>query len=154
MLPAVRFYAYARRFEEAYAAVMRPLTEELNMAQPAVDILLFLANNPGTDTARDICTYRHMKPAIVSFHVDHLVREGYLERRNASSDRRKYHLVCTDRAAGVIARGRAMQETFSRQLTEGLTAEELEICFRCFAVFGENMARLTERRSQTKGASE
>ena len=36
----------------------------------------------------------------------------------------------------------------------GLTEEELEICFRCFAVFGENMARLTERRSQTKGASE
>ena len=32
--------------------------------------------------------------------------------------------------------------------------EELETCFRCFAVFGENMARLTERRSQTKGASE
>ena len=66
MLPAVRFYTYAKRFEEAYAAVMRPLTVELGMAQPAVDILLFLANNPGMDTARDICTYRHLKPAIVS----------------------------------------------------------------------------------------
>lgn len=58
-----------------------PLTVELSMAQPAVDILLFLANNPGMDTAKDICTYRHLKPAIVSFHVDNLVREGYLERR-------------------------------------------------------------------------
>ena len=65
MLPAVRFYTYSKRFEEAYTAAMRPLTEELDMAQPAVDILLFLANNPGMDTARDICTYRHLKPAIV-----------------------------------------------------------------------------------------
>ena len=42
MLPAVRFYTYAKRFEEAYTTVMRPLTVELKMAQPAVDILLFL----------------------------------------------------------------------------------------------------------------
>ena len=148
MLPAVRFYTYARRFEEAYTAVMRPLTEKLNMAQPAVDILLFLANNPGMDTARDICTYRHLKPAIVSFHVDKLVREGYLERQEVPGDRRKCRLVCTAAAAPVIRQGRAVQELFSKQLTEGLTEEELETCFRCFAVFGENMARLTECRSR------
>ena len=31
MLPAVRFYTYAKRFEEAYTTVMRPLTVELKM---------------------------------------------------------------------------------------------------------------------------
>ena len=130
MLPAVRFYTYAKRFEEAYAAVMRPLTVELGMAQPAVDILLFLANNPGMDTARDICTYRHLKPAIVSFHVDNLVREGYLERREVPGDRRKCRLVCTEKASDVIARGREAQEAFSQQLTEGLTEEDLECVLR------------------------
>lgn len=35
-----------------------PLCERTGMAQGAVDILLFLANNPGLDTARDICLYR------------------------------------------------------------------------------------------------
>ena len=103
MLPAVRFYTYAKRFEEAYAAVMRPLTVELGMAQPAVDILLFLANNPGRDTARDICTYRKLKPAIVSFHVDKLAREGYLLRQAVPGDRRKCRLVPTEKAAPVIA---------------------------------------------------
>ena len=153
MLPAVRFYTYAKRFEEAYTTVMRPLTIELKMAQPAVDILLFLANNPGMDTARDICTYRHLKPSIVSFHVDNLVRQGYLERQDIPGDRRKCRLVCTDKAAPVIQRGRAVQEAFSRQLTEGLTPEELEICFRCFTVFGENMTRLTDRRGASQGGS-
>ena len=117
MLPAVRFYTYSKRFEEAYTAAMRPLTEELDMAQPAVDILLFLANNPGMDTARDICTYRHLKPAIVSFHVEKLAGEGYLERQPVPGDRRKCRLVC----------------------------------FRCFAVFGENMDRLSGSRKATKG---
>ena len=97
MLPAVRFYTYSKRFEEAYTAAMRPLTEELDMAQPAVDILLFLANNPGMDTARDICTYRHLKPAIVSFHVEKLAGEGYLERQPVPGDRRK----CRDRKSVV-----------------------------------------------------
>ena len=130
MLPAVRFYTYSKRFEEAYTAAMRPLTEELDMAQPAVDILLFLANNPG---------------------MEKLAGEGYLERQPVPGDRRKCRLVCTEKAGPVIRRGRAVQETFSRQLTEGLTEEELETCFRCFAVFGENMDRLSGSRKATKG---
>ena len=76
MLNASQVYTYTRRILDAYAAVMQPLSAELDMAQNAVDILLFLANNPGLDTARDICTYRKLKPGIVSFHVDNLVREG------------------------------------------------------------------------------
>ena len=67
MPTAVDIYTAVRRFETAYASAMRPLAEQLSMAQPAVDILLFLANNPGRDTARDICTYRKLKPAIDPF---------------------------------------------------------------------------------------
>ncbi len=147
MLPAVQFYTYAKRFEEAYTAVMRPLAEKLEMSQPAVDILLFLANNPGKDTARDICTYRHLKPAIVSFHVEKLVGEGYLERQPVLGDRRKCRLVCTKKAGAVIRRGRAAQEDFSNRLTVGLTEAELETCFRCFTVFGENMDGMTDSRA-------
>ena len=80
VLNASQVYTYTRRILDAYAAVMQPLSAELDMAQNAVDILLFLANNPGLDTARDICTYRKLKPGIVSFHVDNLVRGGYLLR--------------------------------------------------------------------------
>ena len=151
MITAVQFYAHAQSFKDAYAAAMRPLCQRLELSQTAMDILLFLANNPSMDTARDICTYRHLKPAIVSFHVEKLAGEGYLERQPVPGDRRKCRLVCTEKAGPVIQRGRAVQETFSRQLTEGLTEEELETCFRCFAVFGENMDRLSGSRKATKG---
>lgn len=59
---------------------MQPLCRREGLAPNGVDILLFLANNPGLDTARDVCTYRGLKPGIVSFHVEKLVQEGYLLR--------------------------------------------------------------------------
>ena len=60
---------------------MRPLCDELGAAQSAVDVLMFLANNPELNTAGDICKYRRLKPGIVSCRVDELVNDGYLERR-------------------------------------------------------------------------
>ena len=57
MMNASQFYALSRQLQNAYAAQMRPLCEETGMAQTAIDILLFLHNNPGCDTARDICTW-------------------------------------------------------------------------------------------------
>lgn len=64
MLTASQVYTHSRLLLDAYAGIMRPLSAELNMAQTAVDILMFLANNPGYDTAKDICTMRHLKPGI------------------------------------------------------------------------------------------
>ena len=57
MLTASQIGTAARRFQAAYAAVMAPLSRELDMAPSALDILLYLANNPGRDTARDICAW-------------------------------------------------------------------------------------------------
>ena len=80
MMTASQFYVMARRLEDAYAAQMRSLCKETGVAQTAMDILLFLHNNPGYDTARDICTYRQLKPALVSLYIENLVQLGFLAR--------------------------------------------------------------------------
>ena len=148
MLPAVRFYTYAKRFEEAYAAVMRPLTVELGMAQPAVDILLFLANNPGCETAGEICRMRGMKPALVSFHIDRLVGEGYLLRQPVPGDRRKTALVLTAQAQPIVAEGRELQRAFADRLAEGLSAEDLAHFRRCVAIFDRNIEQIRAEKSK------
>ena len=144
MPTAVDIYTAVRRFETAYASAMRPLAEQLSMAQPAVDILLFLANNPGLDTARDVCTYRGLKPGIVSFHVEKLVQEGYLLRQPAPGDRRKCRLVCTEKAGPVVQQGRALQETFFRRLARGLEPEDLAAFRRCLEGFRRNLSQMTQ----------
>ena len=137
MLTASQVYTHSRLLLDAYAGIMRPLSAELNMAQTAVDILMFLANNPGYDTAKDICTMRHLKPGIVSFHVENLVQEGYLERQNVPGDRRKCRLVCTDKAASII-------EKFMRQMTKGLEKEQIDTLVTCLETFEKNLSGIAQ----------
>ena len=118
---------------------MQPLCRREGLAPNGVDILLFLANNPGLDTARDVCTYRGLKPGIVSFHVEKLVQEGYLERRAVAGDRRKTQLLCTEKAQPVIARGREVQERFFARLLHNTDAATREAFFHTMEVIGKNL---------------
>ena len=113
MMNASQFYALSRQLQNAYAAQMRPLCEETGMAQTAIDILLFLHNNPGCDTARDICTYRQLKPALVSLYVENLVQSGHLRRESVPEDRRKCRLLLTAQALPVVEKGLALQAAFT-----------------------------------------
>lgn len=139
MITAGVIFANAARFADAYHTAMLPLCSETGLPPAALDILLFLGNNPGCDTAGEVCRMRGMKPAIVSFHVERLVNEGLLVRQPVPEDRRKTALVPTDAAAPVIERGRRMQKAFAEQLTSGLSAEDLAHCRRCIAVFDRNI---------------
>lgn len=65
---------------EAYEHFCKPLCNELGMPQMAVDILLFLANNPESCTAKDINKCRGFKENILSVNINKLVKEGFLER--------------------------------------------------------------------------
>ena len=131
-------------FKRLYDQTMEPITRRWGITRMELDILLFLANNPGLDTARDICTYRRLKPGIVSFHVDKLVREGYLLRARDPGDRRRRRLVCTDKAAPIIARGQALQEQFSAQMSAGVAPDALETFQRCLTAFAQNLDHIAQ----------
>ena len=146
---AVQMHMHMR---EAYDAVLKPLCAELSRPQSALDILLFLANNPGYDTARDICFYRHMKPGIVSFHIDRLVGEGYLARKSDEKDRRVTHLAVTEAAEPVVARGRALQAALGKRLMEGLGDEDRALFCRCIATISENAKRICTEEKQKENS--
>ena len=148
MTNAYQVYTGARQLLEGYAAAMQPLCRREGLAPNGVDILLFLANTPGLDTARDICTYRGLKPGIVSFHVEKLVQEGYLLRQPAPEDRRKCRLVCTRRAEPVVQRGRQVQEAFFRRMTAGLDPQDLAAFRRCLEGFQRNLSQMTQEDDQ------
>ena len=148
MTNAYQVYTGARQLLEGYAAAMQPLCRREGLAPNGVDIRLFLANNPGLDTARDICTYRGLKPGIVSFHVEKLVQEGYLLRQPAPEDRRKCRLVCTRRAEPVVQRGRQVQEAFFRRMTAGLDPQDLAAFRHCLEGFQRNLSQMTQEDDQ------
>ena len=134
----------AQRMKKWYEEALHAVAVQYGLTMNELSVLLFLANNPALNTARDVCTYRGLKPGIVSFHVDNLVREGYLERQPVPGDRRKQRLVCTEKAEVVIRRGREFQERFYARMVRGLSREELDGCLRCFAVMERNLSAQAE----------
>ena len=102
-LTGSRMFSHAAKFIDAYHNVLQPLGRETGLPPMAMDILLFVANNPDRNTASDICQCRGLKPGIVSVHVDRLVNEGLLVRAEAANDRRKTRLTCTEKAQSVVA---------------------------------------------------
>ena len=51
LLTASAMFANAARFADAYHAAISPLCAETGLPPAAADILLFMANNPGCETA-------------------------------------------------------------------------------------------------------
>ena len=52
---------FGRKTSAAYAALCKPLCQKLHLPQTAFDILMFLANNPGYQTASDVVEMRKLK---------------------------------------------------------------------------------------------
>ena len=125
-------FSHANKMTKAYHVMLTPLCKEAGLPPLALDILLFLANNPEHNTAKDICRMRGHKPGIVSVHVERLVNDGLLERREMPGDRRQTRLICTEQAQALIERGREIQWKFGLRLMEGISKEDHEIMRRCF----------------------
>ena len=148
LLTAPAMFANAARFADAYHAARSPLCAETGLPPAAADILLFLANNPGCETAGASCRMRGLKPAIVSFHIDRLVSEGFLLRQSVPGDRRKTALVLTEKAESVVERGRGLQKAFADRLIDGLSEEDLAHFRRCVAAFDRNIERIRTENSK------
>ena len=99
-------------------------------------------NNPEYNTAKDICKYRGFKPGIVSFHVDNLVKYGYLVREDVEGDRRKYRLICTEKTKNVIEKGKKLQEKFAFAITKGLSDEDIKQFQSCLNIFEKNIEQI------------
>lgn len=117
---------FVQKLGLTYNGICKPLCHQFHLTQTAFDILLFLANNPQYQTARDIVEIRKIKANLVSVNVDRLVKEGYLRREEAAGDRRKTCLLCTERALPIIEEGRKLQSEFFETLFGDIPREQIE----------------------------
>ena len=135
---------FPNKMAHAYSVMCKPLCQEMKLPQTAFDILMFLSNNPQYKTARDIVEVRKIKANLVSINVDKLVKEGYLERREVTGDRRKTELVCTSHADFIIEKGRLVQKTFKDTLFNNMDDSMKEILFKGIEIMEDNLDRILE----------
>lgn len=120
-----KIFDNANKIIEAYHLALQPLCKDTGFPPVALDILLFIANNPEKATAKEMCKIRGFKSGIVSVHIDRLVVSGFLERSTVPSDRRKTFLKCTDKAKPIVLEGQNIQKQFGSKLLKGISKEEI-----------------------------
>ena len=111
---------FKRYYERQFSTLMA--RETLTMRE--IRVLLFLANNPDHDTARDVAELRGMPKSQVSAAVDLLVQRGFLWRLPDQEDRRVVHLAITEPGVTLGREAREIQTACWKDLLTPLTTAE------------------------------
>ncbi len=143
---AIEMIALGRKLSNAYAALCQPICRKYGLNQTCFDVLMYCANNPQQNTARDLCEVRGIKSGIASVAVEALEMAGLLENRPDPEDRRKHRLVPTEKAAALIAEGQSMQAYFTATLRQGITDAELGALVSLTGKLESNLERLGRER--------
>ena len=131
-----------------YEAYALPVCRANGLSQTEADVLAFLDNNPGLDTASDIVELRMIPKANVSQAVDALMHKALLTRQQDAKDRRRIHLTLTDAAQSITAQLRQARTAYFERLFSGFSPEQAETLRALNARILQNaQAALSERSS-------
>ncbi len=124
MVSASRLLQFSQHFRKFFCQQFSPLLEETGLSMREFHVLLFLINNPGFDTARDVTEFRGLAKSQVSQAVELLCARSLLARMPDTADRRVVHLTLTDEGLSLARRARVLQSQCYRRLLEGFTPQE------------------------------
>ena len=138
----LELFAHKSSTIQLYRRLLAGALKAYGLTQMEMDVLLFLANNPGLDTARDIVALRGLAKSQVSQAVELLVGKGFLARSPSQRDRRIVHLAITEAGWPAAREAQAVQARCGRALFDGLTPEEMETLRVILEKMVANSARL------------
>ena len=144
----IDFISISTKAMKAYETFCQPVCKKYQLSQTSFDVLMFLANNPEYNTARDICEIRGIRTGIASVAVDLLVKNGYIHRQPDASDRRLTRLILTEKSEEIIQSGRLIQREFGAQLITGISDEEMTAYMKTAQKFRENILNMKQTRGE------
>lgn len=145
---ALDFISLSSKMMKAYEAACQPVCKKYQLNQTCLDVILFLANNPEYNTAKDLWKIRGIRSGNASVAIETLVKRGYLKREADPQDRRRQRLLLTERAGDAVALGRQAQLAFGEQVKDGITEEELQLYWKISEQIRENVIRITQGKKE------
>lgn len=107
-----------------YDKICSSVCDKYKITKLELDIIAFLNNNPGRDTASDIVELRMLPKANVSQAVDALIKKEFLIRKQDENDRRRIHLELTKKDNSIIKDIEEVQKNFESILFKGFSDED------------------------------
>ena len=133
-----------RKTVKLYESMLKPVCDHYRLTLIEADIISFLQNNPGKDTAGDIVGLRMLSKGNVSQAVESLIQKSLLQRQQDRSDRRKIHLSLPPAAQPVTAEIDEIRERYLKKIFAGFSPEEREL-------FAELNSRIIENAKNAMG---
>ena len=139
MLERQNLLIQGQKLKKAYDGAFHAIMAQYGLTRNEIDVLLFLANNPGCETAAELVELRGLAKSQVCKSVDDLTARGLLHGESDPADRRRVRLTPLPAAAPAAAAAQAAQQDFCRALYRGVTAEERAVLSSVFAKIDENL---------------
>ena len=121
------FLIFSWKIKKVYEKMFYQVSEELELTQNEIDVLLFLHNNAPLNTASDIARYRAMSKSMISKSVDSLYKRGYLSYDIDELDKRCIHLKIKPVAIPIVKKLHEVQKQFFDILTSNISEEEYKV---------------------------
>lgn len=131
-----------------YDKMLKRVCAEHNLTVVEAEVVSFLQNNPGKDTATDIVELRRLSKGTVSKAVEDLIQKSLLERIPDMEDRRRIHLKLGPKAKPVTEMINEVRKEFFDAVWEGITEEELEFHARILGQMFHNTKIAMEREDK------
>ena len=146
-LSYTRLLQFYKQFGKFYDRQFGDLSARTGLSMREIHVLLFLANNPGYDTARNISELRGLSKSQVSQAVELLAAEGFLLRTPDEADRRVVHLSITPAGLPLARECQTIQAACGQRLLAGLSEEQVRQLALLLGTVLDNGSHLTEEES-------
>ncbi len=120
------YFDVVQQAKKCYSRALEPVCRQWELTRSELDVLLYLANNPGHDRAADIVAGRGMVKSQVSASLVTLKQRGLVRRSEDAADRRTVRIRLTEAAEAPVQAGREAQKRFFESAFRGITQEEME----------------------------
>lgn len=121
---ATDFLTGIRGIMKLHESMLKEIGARYHLTMIEANIISFLHNNPGRDTAGDIVELRMLSKGNVSLGVESLIQKGILKRSPDDSDRRKIHLSLLSAAKPITDDIDAVQRQFQEEVFGELSEQE------------------------------
>lgn len=123
---ATDFLVNIRCTVKLHESMLKQICRRYELSMIEAQIISFLYNNPGKDTAGDIVELRMLSKGNVSKAVESLIQKSLLLRKPDMQDRRRIHLILLPGAKPVTDEMENCKKQFQEEIFSGFSKQERE----------------------------
>ena len=126
MIETTDFLVNIRAVFKLHENMLKRVCAQYGLSLIEANVISFLYNNPGKDTAADIVELRMLSKGNVSAAVEELIQKSLIIRKPDKVDRRKIHLELLPGSKPITDAIEESREQFFKEVYAGLSKKECE----------------------------